>query len=76
MSNNGNKGNTYEMSKRNGKKYELNYVSNTDPYGKRLFYFHIERISDGAILYANESQNNCFLECWKRGINYNEVAIY
>lgn len=68
--------NTYELTKRMGKKYEINYVCPIDPYGKQLFYFQIERVSDGAILYANESQANCFLECWKRGISYNEVAIY
>ena len=67
---------TYEMTKRMGKKYEINYVCPVDAYGKQSFYYQVERISDGAILYANEEQGNCFLECWKMGIPYNEVAIY
>lgn len=69
-------GSTYEMSKRMGCKYEINYVCPIDAYGRQSFYFQVERISDGAILYANENQNECFKHCWKMGIPYNEVAIY
>lgn len=68
--------NTYAMTREMGKKYEINYVYPVDSYGKQSFYYQIERISDGAILYANESQENVFIFCWSNGIDYKDVAIY
>ena len=55
-------------------KYVIDYVYDNAP-GEPNFYYQIVRIKDDAILYANADRNNVIMECWKRGIPYNETTF-
>ena len=53
-------------------KYIIDYVYDNE-HGEPNYY-QIVRIKDDAILYTNTDRNNVIMECWKRGIPYNETA--
>ena len=56
-----------------GTKYVVDYVY--DGEGDFNYYYQLVRMKDGAILYANKDQNCVILDCWKRGLKFEEVAF-
>lgn len=52
--------------------YEISPVTDERDF---VLYYQIVRRKDGAILYANEEINNCYLQAWALGLNYHDVAI-
>ena len=56
-------------------KYIIDYVCPVDAYGHQSYYHQLVRVDDNAILYANERLELVELECWKMGIDRNDVKI-
>ena len=54
-------------------KYVVDYVY--DGEGEFNYYYQLVRMKDGAILYANKDRNYVILDCWKRGLKFEEVAF-
>lgn len=54
-------------------KYVVDYVY--ENISGANFYFQIVRVSDDAILFANEEQSIVCREAWKIGIKYSDVAF-
>ena len=53
--------------------YVIDYVYD-NPSGAN-FYYQLVRLSDDAILFANQNLNNVMLHCWRYGIAYDKVSI-
>ena len=53
--------------------YVIDYIyNNTSGIN---FYHQLVRLSDDAILYANQNLENVFLRCWELGIQQNDVVV-
>ena len=53
--------------------YVIDYVYD-NPSGAS-FYYQLVRLSDNAILFANQSIQNIYVHCWRYGIAYDKVSI-
>ena len=53
--------------------YVIDYIYD-NPTGIN-FYHQLVRLSDDAILYANQNLGNVFLRCWELGIKQNDVVV-